>query len=353
MPVYKDTIRNTWYVKFNYKDWQGTIKQKLKRGFATQREAKAFERDFIAEYNNSPTMKFGTLVNLYMQDKDQQLKPTTMHCKKTLISAHILPYFKEIPINEITTNKIRQWQQELLKTSNNAISSLNIIHGQLTAILNFAVKFYSLPNNPAVKCGRFTTKQEKSKMHFWTIEQFNTFIIHCPEPYCTVIKILFYTGMRVGECLALTSSDIDFQKNTVSISKTYTRIKAVDIIGTPKTTKSKRVIFIPTQLSELIRQHIDKMCLLDDTDRLFTQTSKEMLRRKLVNISKALNLPIIRVHDLRHSHASLLIEQGFSPLLIAERLGHENVQTTMNIYSHLYPDKHSEVAQKLNELTIL
>ena len=220
----------------------------------------------------------------------------------------------------------------------------------MSAIFNFAVKYYKLPSNPAAACGSMGKKKAEG-MQFWTKEEFDQFIPHVSDkPMSKVIFYLFfYSGIREGELLALTLNDFDFDKNTVSITKNYARVNNQDIIQTPKTPKSKRTITLPVEIMEMVKEYSDMLYDYKPTDRLFP-TQKSFLTREMVRGCKLSGVKKIRIHDLRHSHASLLIELGFAPLLISERLGHENVETTLNTYSHLYPNKHGEVAEILSNL---
>lgn len=163
----------------------------------------------------------------------------------------------------------------------------------------------------------------------------------------TIFELLFWTDMRSGELLALALND--FENKTVSINKNYARLNFEDLILPPKTPKSKRSITIPDFLCDIVEEYSQKLYDYDPDDRLFNVT-KFYFTHEMIRGCKKFGVKRIRIHDLRHSHASLLIELGFSPLLIAERLGHEKVKTTLQIYSHLYPNKHSEVAEKLEEL---
>ena len=164
-----------------------------------------------------------------------------------------------------------------------------------------------------------------------------------------IFYLFFYSGIREGELLALTLNDFDFDKNTVSITKNYARVNNQDMIQTPKTPKSKRTITLPAEIMEMVKEYGGMLYDYKPTDRLFP-TQKSFLTREMVRGCKLSGVKKIRIHDLRHSHASLLIELGFAPLLISERLGHENVETTLNTYSHLYPNKHGEVAEILSNL---
>lgn len=192
-------------------------------------------------------------------------------------------------------------------------------------------------------------KKNADEMLFWTKDEFSQFIAALkerPASYAAFMT-LYYTGMREGELLELTPADIDFEKSTIIINKSYQRLGKEDVISTPKTEKSRRTVTIPSVLSDCLREYICKCYGLQPTDRLFPYT-KSFLYREIEYACKTSGVKRIRVHDIRHSHASLLVEMGCSPLLIAERLGHERVQTTMETYSHLYPNKQAEVARQLD-----
>lgn len=351
MPVYKDEKRGTWYCKFNYKDWTGANKQKMQRGFKTQKEAKAFEREFLNKAHASCDMTFGSLVELYMEDCQSRLKPTTLENKKYVIDLKVLPFFKDMPINTITPTTVRKWQNELISHENNYSQTyLKTVNNQLSAIFNFAVKYYKLPSNPVRICGSMGKKNADS-MKFWTVEEFNKFITAVEDKPVSKVafELLFWTGMRSGELLALTLNDFDFEALTVSINKNYARMGDQDLILEPKTPKSKRVVTIPPFLGTLVQEYASKLYDYEPDERLF-QVTKYYLHHEMDRGCKKSKVKKIRIHDLRHSHASLLIEMGFSPLLISERLGHENIETTLQTYSHLYPNKQSEVADKLQKL---
>lgn len=351
MPVYKDEDRGTWYAKFNYTDWNGKVKQKLKRGFKKQKEAKDFERDFLSKSNAGPDMAFGQLVEIYMEDCKTRLKPTTYSNKEYVINLKILPHFEDIPLNKIEPATVRKWQNELLNHENNYSQTyLKTVNNQLSAIFNFAMKYYKLPSNPARIAGSMGKKNAES-MEFWTVEEFNKFIeIVSSKPTSKAIfETLFWTGIRSGELLALTHNDFDFEEKTVYINKSYSRHEKEDLILEPKTPKSKRIITIPEHLCEIIKEYSSKLYDYEPDERLFPVT-KNYLHHEMDRGAKKSGVKRIRIHDLRHSHASLLIEMGFSPLLISERLGHENIETTLQTYSHLYPNKHGEVADKLQDL---
>lgn len=346
MPVYKDKDRGTWYCCFYYTDWQGSKKRKIKRGFTKQKEAKEYERNFLDKVQSNSQMTMASLTSLYIEDMQNRLRQSTMSNKKYLIDTKILPYFIKTKISDIKPTTIRHWQNELISQGYSE-TYLKTINNQLCAILNYAVKYYGLKENPCHKAGSMGRKNAK-EMQFWTRDDFNTFINNVDDIQAyNAFLILYWCGLRVGELLALTKNDIDFENKTLSVNKSYQRLKGQDIITEPKTPKSNRLIALPDFLCKELKNYIDQ--LYDDNARLF-QMSKHSLYKELRQGCQQSGVKRIRIHDLRHSHASLLIELGFSPLLIAERLGHENIETTLNTYSHLYPHKQTELACMLDTL---
>ena len=352
MSVYKDEYgRKTWYCKIRYTDWTGTVRQHKKRGFLKKSDALQYERDFLAKQAGGCDMSFGSMVELYMTDCKSRLRQTTYEGKENIINNKILPFFSKLQLDTITPAVIRKWQNELLDDpAEYSPTYLKTIINQLSAIFNFAVRYYGLSKNPVAIAGSIG-KKNASAMQFWTQEEFQLFIEAVSDKPASVaiFNTLFWTGMRSGELLALTLNDINFDTKTISISKTYARLNGEDIINPPKTPKSNREITAPDFLLEILKDYADRLFDYEPHERLF-ECTKSHLNTEMERGCKKSGVKKIRVHDIRHSHASLLIELGFTPLLISERLGHENIETTLQTYSHLYPDKHGEVSSRLNTL---
>lgn len=354
MPVYKDS-NGKWYVKCNYTDYSGASKQKFKRGFDLQRDAKEWERDFMATQTMQPSMPFKGMIDLYLADTKVRTKQITYETKVNRIDKWIRPYFENRPTNAITPVEIRQWQASL-KTSETMFKKplspgyMQNLVVELSSIFNFAVRFYGLSSNPCKVAGNNVGKKQKS-MNFWTKEEFDRFIatFEKTDPLYTAFLILYYCGMRIDELEALTAEDVNIPERKITINKTYHLIGGEGVITTPKTEKSIRTITIPAFLADRIAAYERRIYGITPKTRLF-ELSHSTYARILEEHTRMAGVKRIRLHDLRHSHASLLIELGFSALLVSERLGHENVSTTLNIYSHLFPSKQSEVAEKLQNI---
>lgn len=345
MSAYKDEKRGTWKVFFYYTDWSGQRKGKTKRGFATKREALEWERAFLAESQGDLNMRFEAFVAVYLKDKKNQLKPKTLKNKKYMLEKHILPYFGLKSVNKITAPDILTWQNEITEMGYGA-AYLRMINNAFFAILNHAERYYGLKNNPAKKMHKMG-KNTKRRLEFWTKEQFEVFIASFGQDermYKTVYMTLYYTGCRIGEVLALTPLDINVQEQTINIDKTFFRLKGEDVVTSPKTERSNRIVAIPRVLAYELDDYMHCVYGLSDANRIF-QCTDRVIQKKIISHAEVCGLPQIRVHDLRHSHVAYLIDKGVAPLNIAERLGHESITTTMDIYGHLYPNRNKEVAE--------
>ena len=354
MAAFKGKKNGSWYVQFRYTDWRGERQQKLKRGFATKKEAQAWEREFLLQKQADINMSFESFVALYEKDVKPKLKLNTWLSKEHIIRTKILPYFKKRKLSEITDRDVIDWQNEIqqhTKSSGESYSPdyLKNVHTQLSCIFNHAIKYYGLQINPAAKAGNMGSEQPK-EMLFWTKKEYLKFIdamMDKPMLYYA-FEILYWCGIREGELLALTPADFDFERGTVKISKTYQRLKGQDVITSPKTKKSNRTIQMPDFLCQEMQEFFKMQYGLKKKDRIFTVT-KSYLHHEMDRGAKAAGVKRIRIHDLRHSHISLLIDMGFSAVAIADRVGHESIEITYR-YAHLFPSKQKEMANRLDDL---
>ena len=353
MPVYKDK-NGTWYAMVRYEDWQGERKQKCKRGFVTKREAQNWERRFLLQANSDLDMLFKDFYKLYEQDMRSRLKQNTWEHKTHVIQSKILPYFGDKPMKDIQARDVLSWQNELLRHRDKngkpySETYLKNLHNQLSCIFNHAVRYYDLGVNPAAKAGSIGVKNAK-EMNFWTKDeymQFSEAMMDKPVSFYA-FEMLYWCGIRLGELLALTPEDFDFQNRKLRINKSYQRIKGQDVITEPKTKKSNRTIEMPDFLCEEMQDYLRMLYDQKSDERIFT-ISMSYLHHEMDRVVKETGLKRIRIHDLRHSHVSLLIELGFSAVAIADRVGHESIEITYR-YAHLFPSKQAEMANRLGEL---
>lgn len=337
-----------YYVTFYCKQWDGKNKKIKKMGFTRQADAAQYERDYRDRLAGSPSMTFGALCDRFLEDYKHRVRESTYLTRKKILANYILPTFGEMPLDKLTPAMIREWQNRMIAGNTFKPSTLSFIHVVLVMVLNFACKYFGLAQNPASIAGGMGTLKRQHDISYWTRDQFATFILSGLKPeYIAIFSTLFWTGCRVGECLALTAADIDLQQDTIRITKTMTKSEKGAKVGPPKTENSRRVISIPTPLAMILAEWI-KRADVKQNERLF-EHRECTISQKLVTYAKKAGLPRIRVHDLRHSHASMLINIGTPPKVVQERLGHASITMTLDLYSHLYPNKQKDVAKRLSE----
>ena len=239
-------------------------------------------------------------------------------------------------MSEITASQIIQWQNEI-QTKGFSESYLRMIQNQLTSLFTHASRVYDLQANPCKKVKRMGSSNSRS-LNFWTTEEYQKFI-QTMEPgtrYYIIFEILFWTDCRIGEFLALTRGDVDFERNQISITKTYYRTGRQDVITEPKTKQSVRVVEIPEFLKQEIKTFVDGHYGIPDNERLFPIV-QEAVQHKMKHQMEKAGVKKLRVHDLRHSHVAYLIHKGVEPILIKERVGHKDIRITLNTFGHLHP----------------
>ena len=306
MPAYKDT-NGTYFVSFYYEDFRGVKKRKMKRGFARRRDALDWERRFLLQSTADLNMKFSDFVEIYRNDKQMRIRESTWESKNNMIDLKILPYFKDRPINAIEPKDIIAWQNEImnLKKPNGepySTTYLKSIHSQLSAIFNHAVRYYRLQKNPAEIVGNMG-KDSHKEMLFWTKDEYLKFakvMMDKPTSYYA-FEVLYWCGIRLGELLALTASDFNFERQTLTINKSLQNIKGSIIITPPKTPKSNRTIKIPQFLVDEMQDYIKSLYGLEPDDRIFP-ISKAYLHHEMNRGAKAAGVKRIRIHDLRHPY---------------------------------------------------
>ena len=352
MAIYKEDKTNTWRVIYRYTDWTGERKQSQKRGFKTKREAQIWEREQLNKATADLDMTFDSFVEQYTADMQTRIKENTWATKEHIIRTKIIPYFGKQKMSSITAQQIITWQNELMNYKDENGKSLSpvylkTINNQLSAIFNHAVKYYNLRENPCKKAGSMGKKKNR-EMLFWTKEEYLKFAeVMMDKPLSSyAFEMLYWCGIREGELLALTPADFDFEKCTVSITKSYQRLNGQDLITTPKTEKSNRVIKMPQFLADEMQDYLKQLYGIESNARMFTVT-KSYLHREMDRGAKEAGVKRIRIHDIRHSAVSLLIDMGFTATAIADRVGHESIDITYN-YAHLFPSKQTEMAEKLN-----
>ena len=207
---------------------------------------------------------------------------------------------------------------------------------------------YDLKSNPARKAGVIGKKESEKEMLFWTKEEYLRFSEAMMEKPLSfyAFEILYWCGLRVGELLALTPADFDFERKTIRINKSYQRLKREDVITAPKTDKSVRQVDMPDFLCEEIQDYIRSIYGVENDQRIFPVT-KSYLHHEMDRGCAETGVKRIRIHDLRHSHVSLLINMGFDAVTIGNRVGHESIDITFR-YAHMFPSTQKDIVKRLN-----
>ena len=364
MPVYYNADKKTWYAMFYAKDYKGVNKKYKKTGFKKKKEAQEYEYEFKKKISKSVNMSFNSLYELYFEDYKKRHKPTAINTVETFFRLHILPFFDNIEISKINSYMIREWQNKMLEKENEkgklfSENSKANIYAALKSMFNWAAKYQGLNENPCKNLGAFGSKKNRSEMKIWSVDDFNKFInlleIKNKEKNgkytdsIIIFKILFWTGLRIGEVLALTFDDINLKEKFIDVDKTISHINKKDYITTPKTLGSVRKVILPENLISDLKLYFSKFekQKISKSERIFN-LKKSQLRYILEKCSIQAEVEKIRLHDFRHSHASYLLFIQADITAISKRLGHDNLQTTINTYSHLYKDANKQLMKKLN-----
>ncbi len=349
-----------WCVRYRVKVGD-QLKQKRLSGFARKIDAQQAYYEIQAKEKaglKNSAMSLNELFLLYKDFIQHRLKSASIQSAVDVINLHIMPYFSKTRIDKIKETDIAKWQTEIIQKGF-AYKYKSKIYTAFTALLNFAVKFYGLPNNVVTRVGNFPNTEPKKEMLYWSEEEFAQFITTVDNlQWKTFFSFLYSTGCRKGEALALNWNDINLNTKMVHISKSINRKglngSASYEITTPKNKSSYRDILLPDNLLNLLLQHYKSCQQIDGFSKksfvfgVDKPYCEQTIRRRLEHYAKIANVKYIRIHDLRHSHASLLINKGQNILIVAQRLGHSDVTQTLNTYAHLMPSAQQEIIGALD-----
>ena len=335
-------LKKSWSVRFRYAE-NGKEKQKRLTGFQTKKEAQDGYIKFINEaklkepIETSEKIKFERLFEEYKAFTKTRIKESSYYDLCSKCNIHILPYFKDMNVQDITPKILLDWQNNL--GTKYSFKNKICIRTYLNAILNYAEKYYNIPNN-LKKVDSFRNLEAKKEMDFWTPEEFNIFIQKVDnETYKTFFYALYYTGARKGELLATNWNDWNLNKGFLNINKSVTKKTTTGpwLITTPKNQSSIRQISLPNILVLIMKKYKigrENYKFVFAGDRPLAETSIARVKNAACSEAKVKK---IRIHDFRHSHASLLISNGASIVSVAKRLGHNDIEQTLNTYAHMMP----------------
>lgn len=341
-------------------DIMGKRIQKYLSGFRTKRDAREKYHEVLSAKNDylevkKESIKYQQYIeSIFLQWYKTQVKKQTYENRYPLIELHF-PHFYKLPVDLIEPIHVQKWQLKLLRTLKP--SYVRIIQGLFSLSMDRAIILGLAKHNPSKIVGN--AKDQKAKINFWTKDEFEKVIsvIDQNDYYqffnYVCLWLLFMTGMRIGEATALQWEDLDFETGTLNIDKTLLYKNQQDYkFGEPKTKASNRRIALDRDTLNVLTEWKDaQQNMLGNESYILSYngipTQKHTLSHVIERYSKLAGVHKIRIHDLRHSHASLLIDLGENALIVRDRLGHEKIETTLGTYGHLYPNTNYEVANKL------
>jgi len=358
MSVSKNKKTNTWYFRLYTEDKYGIRKQQSRYGFLSKKEAQESERSFLLEKKSTCSeINFEELYKEFETYKFLKIKKVSFRKLQSVFKNHLLPYFGKYIISEISHKEYIKWQ-EIIEKKGFQYKYKSTLQTYMVQIFNYAIDFYDLEKNVPSKVGNFKKQNIKPKVAFWTYEEYKLFIQAVDDiVYKILFHTLYFTGIRIGECLALNWNDL--KNDTLYIDKTLAKEKDANgdyIITSPKTKASDRTIKLDnktiTNLNKL-KEHYSHFVGFSDKWFIFgglNPLSQSTVNRKRTIYCEKSKVKRIRIHDFRHSHASLLLSRGVPIPVISKRLGHSNITTTLNTYSHLMPEDENKAIKLLNDL---
>lgn len=303
-------------------------------------------------------MEFNKIASEYLSFVTLKGKPQSIRSIKSRINNYIIPYFKNYNIEEIDKNLYLKWQLDI-NSKGFKYKYKKTLHYTMVAIYNYAFKFYDINCNIPSKVGNFNNSYEiEDEINIWSFEEFKKFISIINEPiYKELFNFMYFTGCRLGECLALTFNDLN--DNVININKTISKeyINGKRQITKPKTKKSIRKIHI----DNLLKNELNNLRVYYNNINNYFQEdfyifggikplAPSTIERKKNNYCKKANVKQIKLHAFRHSHASLLLNNGIPISEISERLGHSNINTTLSVYIHLINNDEKKVLTVINTI---
>ena len=362
----------TWSVDAKlYKDENNKWVRLQKGGFRTKREADEFLREQLNKLDNGNYPKFENLtvadfLNLWLKEHAKHnMKQSTYENREIMIRKRIVPAIGEMKLEDVKPIHFKRFYNDLREEGLSA-QYVHTIHSLLRSAFRHATKWQVANTNimDHVDSPKLTANKQ---LKTWTLEQsvqFLNYTSSLADEYCHIAYVLaIFTGMRRGEVLGLRWSDINLDKKTLQVVQTVYRTKGqAPSIQTPKTSSSARSITLPDNVIDELKTHKAKQNQLrlmfgfayQDNGLVCPNPNGEPMDPRLLfahfkKCSERAGLPDIRFHDLRHTHATIMLQLGEHPKVVSERLGHSNVNITLNTYSHVLPNMQEDAARKLFE----
>lgn len=360
---------STYMIRFDVGRDTGSGKriQRAKGGFKTKKEAQEYLVNAINEVNQGTYLQpskeeFSIFIDRWFNTYyKRNVAETTADISWCLIKGHLIPYFNKQVISSITTYQLDCFYNEKLEEGYSA-KTIRELHSLLRRAFEQAIKWSLLKFNPAINA---TPPKEKTKeRHTWSKNDIKKFIDTAKlSEEATIYIIAIFTGMRRGEILGLKWQDIDFDLKKIYVTRSLAFISEKGLfLKDVKTSKSRRQISLSPYIIDVFKQHqviqnnfkeklgedyLDKGLVFTSINGNFKDPRN--LLREFSRLTKKAGLIKISFHDLRHTHATLLLKNGENPKVVSERLGHSRVGITLDLYSHVTDDIQEEAALRLEE----
>lgn len=348
MAVYKDKLRKTWYVDLHYRDSEGIVKSKKKRGFETRKAAEAWEKSLKFDTVISQKFTFGEISSLYFGTRCGIANEATIRDQKNKLKKYVGELFKEsLPIHSKTW---LHWRNEIASTKLSSTTKNSIIK-LIKAINRFGYLNYDIQDNAkglANFMKPFDEQKEKRVMNYDEFEKFIKKIDN--QVYRTFFEFCYFTGVRRSEALAIQKEDIDLTNKTVSINKSipHRQVGSRRGLSSLKTPKSYRILKLDDELFDNLKPLInqDGPFIFGGYEPLSTSTITRRLKEGL----KKAKLQDYTLHEFRHSNGSLLLDANIPLIKVSKRLGHSSVDVTARVYAHALKNVDDESADVFNQL---
>ena len=370
---YLDKDENTRY-KFRYyagiDELTGKQRYIRRQGFTSEEDAKneLLKIEYLVNTNqyfkDVKSGKFGDVLDEWLELHKETVKPSTFSIMQGRVNNHIKPYFNDMYLDKITLRQCQDFTNQMFKKTPASYKDVtNIVKN----VLDYAIRLDMIKTNPMLYVikprKRLAISETEKHGNFYNKDELNNFLATAKDTNLkkyALFRLLAFTGMRVGECLALQWKDIDFNKKMVSISKTIASIKGGVIAQPPKTVSSNRKISLDDMTIQILkkwqleqRKQLFKVGInaMDNKQIIFSNYENKYSRDSTVNlwikqIAKKAGLYQISTHGLRHTHATLLVASGMDIKQVQARLGHSKIDTTLNIYTHVLKEKNDNTGDE-------
>lgn len=374
--------QGTWTYAFSVNKADGSRRQVTKGGFATKKECESALTDRMADFGASPTAAVEPskmALERYLRDEwlpviDAALKPSTATSYRDLVEAYVIPHLGDLRLCDVTQGQVAKLYTTLRtsgrrrarKNGDQSLSESTVrhVHVVLSAAFGHAVEAGLLRHSPIAALPRKSrpkqTSHTKPEIQVWTAEQAQTFIeATAGDRLGAMFDLDLNTGLRRGELVALRWDDVDLDRGTLAVRRNRVTVNYAVSEGTPKS-RTARVVDIDAETVAMLRRHRRRQLeermawgeAWTETGLVFTRQDGTALHPQTATwhfhrLARAAGVPVLRLHDLRHTHATLGLAAGVPPKVMQERLGHSSIQITMDLYSHVIPGMQADAAAKI------